>query len=152
MILERQILASPCDQNISDIKIRHRVEGGGRKAKNEELENKLFNWIMSERLENRKVFRKGIQSQAIKIFESMDSIGSTTFKASAGWTNNFLRRYKISTDDKTKSKIVKNDSLSDMNFPNNVIKEEPIWDESYENYEIPLEPELELQEIKMEEN
>ena len=105
---------------------------------------------MSERLENRKVFRKGIQSQAIKIFESMDSIG--TFKASAGWTNNFLRRYKISTDDKSKSKMIKNDSLSDINFPNNVIKEEPIWDQSYENYELPLEPELELQEIKMEEN
>ena len=60
--------------------------------------------------------------------------------------------FNVSTDDKTKSKIIKNDSLSDINFPTNVIKEEPIWDQSYENYELPLEPELELQEIKMEEN
>ena len=44
---------------------------------------------------------------------------------------------------------IKDNSLSDIIFPNNIIKEEPIWDEPYE---VSLEPELEQHEIKMEDN
>ena len=44
---------------------------------------------------------------------------------------------------------IKDNSLSDIIFPNDIIKQEPIWDEPYE---VSLEPKLEQNEIKMEEN
>lgn len=78
---------------------RFRVLGGGRKTKNDVLEEKLYQWIVERRDAKKQVSRKSIQEKAMQIFGNMENV--TTFAASNGWCQNFMRRFNLSTRQKT---------------------------------------------------
>ena len=71
-----------------------------RKAPHENLEEVLYKWIVDRRSNSKQVTRKSIQEKARKIFLELGS-ESQSFVASDGWCSNFMKRYKLSTRQKT---------------------------------------------------
>ena len=68
---------------------RMRIEGAGRKFKDEDLDCELTEWIVAKRTENLCVTRKQIRQKAL---ESANEKGNTDFKASEGWCTKFMKR------------------------------------------------------------
>ena len=66
-----------------------RIEGAGRKFKDEDLDCELTEWIVAKRTENLCVTRKQIRQKAL---ESANEKGNTDFKASEGWCTKFMKR------------------------------------------------------------
>ena len=73
--------------------------GSGRKVQNEELEEVLYQWIIGRRSERKHVTMKMIQKEAVKIFDESES--NHNFSASNGWCQNFMKRYSLTTRQKT---------------------------------------------------
>ena len=69
---------------------RRRLKGAGRKAKDAEMEEELFEWVCEMRSRNLRVTRRMIRHQAKAI--STDSL----FKASVGWLRRFMKRNGLS--------------------------------------------------------
>ena len=68
----------------------------GRRCEYPELENELFHWIISRRLDlKRPVRSEDIQKRALKIVK--DTQPDSEFKASKGWLHNFMERYNLSS-------------------------------------------------------
>jgi len=65
-------------------------------VENEEIEEKVFHWIVSMRARHLRITRKSISRTALN-FAGV----SSTFKASNGWIDNFLKRYSLSLRRKT---------------------------------------------------
>ena len=74
---------------------KQRLVGAGRKALDSDLEEALFSWIMELRSRNLRVSRSMIRVQA----RTMSSV--STFKASRGWLERFMKRYSLSLRRKT---------------------------------------------------
>ena len=79
----------------SSIGTRKRLDGAGRKVKDEDMEETLLNWILEMRDQNLRVSRRTVQVQA-KAFASEEG-----FKASRGWLEKFLKRNGLSLRCKT---------------------------------------------------
>lgn len=62
--------------------------GGGRKIKDPEMENQLFDWCINEI----KKKKKNIPRSLIRIKAKFFSNYQKTFKASKGWLEKFLKR------------------------------------------------------------
>ena len=72
-----------------------RLQGGGRKAQDVDMEELLFDWIVDLRHRNLRVSRSMIMREA-KTISSNEN-----FKASIGWLNRFLKRRGLSLRRKT---------------------------------------------------
>ncbi len=71
---------------------KKRLDGGGRKAAHEDLEELLFDWVTDLRTRNLRVSRKMIMNKA-KI-AAADT--QPDFKASRGWLQLFMKRKGLS--------------------------------------------------------
>ena len=67
-----------------------RLKGSGRKIQNLEMEEKLFEWIVSMKAKDLRVTHSALQLKALEF--SRDP----SFKASNGWCQNFIKRYNAS--------------------------------------------------------
>ena len=74
---------------------RKRLDGGGRKALDEDMEEVLMDWILDLRGRNIRVSRKMIQVEAKALS------GTEEFKASRGWLGRFMKRKGLSLRRKT---------------------------------------------------
>lgn len=68
---------------------RTRLPGGGQKARNEDLEKELYDWMVLRQSSNLKVTWKIIQEKARELSKD------PTFAASDGWCTRFLKRYSL---------------------------------------------------------
>ena len=68
-------------------------KGGGRKTLDPEMEDELYDWCLeeSERKEGKPLSRSTLKQAARRL-----SRFPGTFKASKGWLDKFIKRYKIS--------------------------------------------------------
>jgi hypothetical protein len=78
---------------------RSRLSGGGRSVKFENLEDLLFQWIVAERQQRRRVTRKTVKAKA-KLLHAELALPES-FEASSGWCANFFQRYNLATRIKT---------------------------------------------------
>ena len=78
---------------------RFRLVGAGRKISNEQLEERLYQWIVDRRNESKHVSRKMIMIEAKKLHETNGN--GQSFSASAGWCDLFMKRFSLSTRQKT---------------------------------------------------
>ena len=77
-----------------------RLEGGGMKPMDVQLENQLVEWIYGRRSNGLRVSRKLIMVKAKSLHdESSDADESEKFVASTGWLDNFIRRNGLSLED-----------------------------------------------------
>ena len=76
---------------------RKRLTGAGRKPLDENMEDDLFHWIMELRRRNVRVSRKMIREKAKAVTTAED----TSFKASKGWLQLFLKRKNLSLRKRT---------------------------------------------------
>ena len=67
--------------------------GGGRKPLSAPIENQLVDFLAAKRQDRRRVTRKAIAREAIRLHREA---GNETFVASDGWLAKFMRRNKIS--------------------------------------------------------
>ena len=74
---------------------RRRLDGGGRKAMDEDMEDALFSWVQDMRSRNLRVSRKMLRLRARDLSTSAD------FQASRGWLQRFMQRRKLSLRRKT---------------------------------------------------
>ena len=72
-----------------------RLQGGGRKAEDVDMEVALFDWIVDLRHRNLRVSRSMIMREAKALSSNQE------FKASVGWLNGFLKRNGLSLRRKT---------------------------------------------------
>ena len=70
-----------------------RLGGGGRKPLSAPIENQLVDFLAAKRQDRRRVTRKAIAREAIRLHRE---VGNETFVASDGWLAKFMRRNKIS--------------------------------------------------------
>ena len=77
---------------------RRKLEGGGRKVMNEELEENLLTWMLEHRSKMLHASRKMITVKAKSIFKSLneDPAVRDSFLASKGWLYNFMNRNGLS--------------------------------------------------------
>ena len=64
------------------------------------LEELVYQWIVSKRLQKQRVTRKGIQLKALELYNSTIK-GELEFQASNGWLEKFMSRYSLSLRRKT---------------------------------------------------
>ena len=74
---------------------RRRLDGGGRKALDEDMEEDLFSWIVELRGRNLRVSRKMIRAEVLSRSANAD------FRASRGWLERFMKRTGLSLQRKT---------------------------------------------------
>ena len=74
---------------------RRRLDGGGRKALDEDMEEDLFSWIVELRGRNLRVSRKMIRAEALSRSANAD------FRASRGWLEHFMKQTGLSLRRKT---------------------------------------------------
>ena len=93
-IMKRHTHVSKSTGKQENIK-KFRLEGGGRKILDENLESVLFEVVVSRRLKGLRVTRETIKEKALEL--------STieTFKASDGWVSNFMKRFGLVYRQKT---------------------------------------------------
>ena len=77
---------------------RRRLDGGGRKVTNEELEEEVLMWIMDRRSAMLRVSRKLIMKKAKIIHDEStdDPAVKDSFVASRGWLEKFMKRNGLS--------------------------------------------------------
>ena len=82
---------------------RQRLDGGGRKVMNEDIEEQLLNWVLERRSRMLHVSRKMIKMKAKSMFDSttQDPAVQDSFVASKGWLENFMSRNGLSTRRRT---------------------------------------------------
>ena len=82
---------------------RQRLDGGGRKYIDEDLEEDILHWIYEKRSKMLHVSRKTIMWKAKSIFDAKneDSATKDSFGASRGWCEKFMRRHGFSLQRKT---------------------------------------------------
>ena len=78
---------------------RSRRSGGWRHAPFQELEKRLFEWIVLMRQCRRRVTRKSIKQEAKNMHKEAN--GEKPFEGSSGWCQNFLKRFRLATRIKT---------------------------------------------------
>ena len=78
---------------------RFRASGAGRKVTDDGLEDILYQWILDRRDEFKHVSRKGIQEKALSLSKEIGN--GKPFNASRGWCCSFLKRFNLSTRQKT---------------------------------------------------
>ena len=69
---------------------RKRLKGGGRKVRDEEMEDSLFSWIAAMRGNNLRVSRRMLKAKALE-YSSIEG-----FRASNGWLVKFMSRNGLS--------------------------------------------------------
>ena len=74
---------------------RKRLNGAGRKPKDPEMEEELFQWILELRSRHLRVSRRMIRLQARSLSPDDE------FKASRGWLYRFMKRHDLSLRRKT---------------------------------------------------
>ena len=83
---------------------RFRLDGGGRKLTDSELEEEVLNWIHERRSNMLRVSRKLIMFKAKSIFDEKcgdDELLKKSFVASNGWLEKFMKRNHLSLRRKT---------------------------------------------------
>ena len=77
---------------------RQRLDGGGRKCIDEDLEEDLVHWIYEKRSKMLHVSRKMIMWKAKSIFDAKNEDPATkdSFVASRGWCEKFMQRHGFS--------------------------------------------------------
>ena len=78
---------------------RKRIDGGGKKPKDVNLEENLMEWVSQRRENKLRVSRKLIMFKARALHKERvgeDSVEKNVFVASRGWLENFMRRYGLS--------------------------------------------------------
>ena len=65
------------------------LPGSGRRPLSEDLEELVYQWIVSKRLQKQRVTRKGIQQKAVELCNSTIK-GELEFQASNGWLEKFI--------------------------------------------------------------
>ena len=82
---------------------RQRLDGGGRKCIDKDLEEDLVHWIYEKRSKTLHVSRKMIMWKAKNIFDAKNEDPATkdSFFASRGWCEKFMRRQGFSLRRKT---------------------------------------------------
>ena len=82
---------------------RQRLDGGGTKCINKDLEEDLVHWINEKRSKMLYVSRKMIMWKAKSIFDAKNEDPTTkdSFVASRGWCEKFMRRHGFSLRRKT---------------------------------------------------
>ena len=82
---------------------RQRLDGGGRKLTDDDLEHELTEWIYSRRENMLRVSRKLIMTKAKSIYDEhhTDPASRTAFVASRGWLEKFMKRNGLSLRRKT---------------------------------------------------
>ena len=70
-----------------------------RKVSNEALEESLYQWVIGRRDDAKVVTRKTIKLKALQLNNEFSN--GKCFNASDGWCANFLKRYSLSTRQKT---------------------------------------------------
>ena len=78
-----------------------RLGGGGRRPLSVSIENQLVDYLRTKRTERRRVTRKAIAREAVKLHREA---GNETFVASDGRLAKFMKRNKVSLRRKTTSK------------------------------------------------
>ncbi|KAK3787369.1 hypothetical protein RRG08_065370 [Elysia crispata] len=76
----------------SDAK-RRRLQGGGRKCINEDIDNAVLHWLQERREAGVRVTGKALKQYAL---QQHHKNGSQSFKASCGWFYKFKKRHNIS--------------------------------------------------------
>ena len=76
----------------SDAK-RRRLQGGGRKGINEDIDNAVLHWLQERREAGVRVTGKALKQYAL---QQHHKNGSQSFKASCGWFYKFKKRHNIS--------------------------------------------------------
>ena len=74
---------------------RRRLDGAGRKPRDPEMEEELFQWIVERRSRHLRVSRRMIRLQARTLSPDDE------FKASRGWLQRFMKRHDLSLRRKT---------------------------------------------------
>lgn len=74
---------------------KFRLEGGGRKVLDENMESVLYEWIINRRCQSLRVTRETIKEKALKLSTNQ------TFKSSDGWVTNFMKRFGLVYRQKT---------------------------------------------------
>ena len=84
-------------------KSKQKLEGGGRKCMDEQLEEDVILWIYDQRSRMLHVSRKMIMFKAKKLFDEKtdDPAVRDSFVASRGWCEKFMRRHGLSLRRKT---------------------------------------------------
>ena len=80
-------------------KAKH-LPGSGRRPLSEDLEELVYQWVITKRLQKQRVTRKGIQQKAIELYESTIK-GEQEFHVSKGLLEKFMTRYSLSLRRKT---------------------------------------------------
>jgi hypothetical protein len=75
-------------------KMKRRMPGAGRHVKNEDLDDRVADWIRNELINGHAVTRGEIQEKALQMFQE-NRAGGREFKASAGWLEKFLQRHNF---------------------------------------------------------
>ena len=77
---------------------RQRLDGGGRKSIDENLEEDLVHWIYEKRSKMLHVSRKMIMWKAKSIFDAKNEnpVTKNSFVASRGWCEKFMQRHGFS--------------------------------------------------------
>ena len=78
---------------------KFRILGAGRKVSHEALEESLYQWVIGRRNESRHVSRETIKEKAISMYNEFEN--AKPFNASNGWCDNFMRRFNLTTRQKT---------------------------------------------------
>ena len=71
------------------------LPGSGRRPLSEDLEELVYQWIVSKRLQKQRVTRKEIQQKAVELYNSTIK-GELEFQASNGRLEKFMSRYSLS--------------------------------------------------------
>ena len=80
-------------------KAKH-LPGYGRRPFSENLEELVYQWVITKRLQKQRVTRKGIQQKALELYESIIK-GKQEFHFSKGWLEKFMTSYSLSLRRKT---------------------------------------------------
>ena len=102
---------SKCKESLQSLKKkdrgskRKRLDGGGRKPLDQQMEEVLVEWIYDRRDKGLRVSRKLIMKKALFVYNEKakenDSENSKTFVASTGWLQKFMHRNGLSLRRKT---------------------------------------------------
>ena len=72
---------------------------GGKRSQFTDLEANLFEWLVGERQQRRRVSRKSVRAKAKQLHAEMGN--AEEFNASAGWCANFFMRFRLTMRMKT---------------------------------------------------
>jgi len=98
---------SKCKESLQSLKKkdqgskRKRLDGGGRKPLDQQMEEVLVEWIYDRRDKGLRVSRKLIMKKALFVYNEKAKENGKTFVASTGWLQKFMHRNGLSLRRKT---------------------------------------------------